>query len=185
MNGNCHFIYGAAWGSMAALNLDKLNAYLPNITNTPETACLFVLGGLIGGIFPDMDNPTSHMGKLSVPVSTFIATIGGFMGKKGAYHRGIMHDPLIYAVGLLLSYLYFPPLLGFFVGCMSHVFLDMFNPVGVPFMLGAKHLHMAKIKSGSKESVLLTWVLVVIVLVAGFTVKFGFPTETVNKLYGY
>lgn len=184
MNGNCHFIYGASVGASLTLNLDAIAVYMPNITNTPETATLFVLGGIMGGIFPDIDNPTSFMGKLSVPLSTFIATIGGFMGKKGKFHRGILHDPLMYAVGLVACYFFFPPLVGFFLGCLSHLFLDMFNPVGVPFMLGARHLHIAKIKSGSRESILLTWVLVGLTLMAGIVLKFGLPVDIPTTKFG-
>ena len=71
MNGNCHFVYGAAVGSMLALNLDKISTAI-HINNSAETATLLVLGGLIGGIFPDIDNPSSYMGKLSSPVSKFL-----------------------------------------------------------------------------------------------------------------
>ena len=69
MNGNCHFVFGASIGTMLAVNMDKIEASLPHLSNTPETATLFILGGLIGGIFPDIDNPSSYMGKLTVPVS--------------------------------------------------------------------------------------------------------------------
>ena len=177
MNGNCHFIYGAAIGSMCALNINLINTYLPNITATYETGTLFVLGGVIGGIFPDIDNPKSHMGKLSSPVSSFIGMISGLFGKKGQHHRGILHDPIVYILGLVLSYLYFSPLVGFFLGCISHIFLDLFNPAGVPFMLGAKHLHLGKIASGSKESVLFTWFNVAFVLAMGVFLKLGLFTN--------
>jgi membrane-bound metal-dependent hydrolase YbcI (DUF457 family) len=59
------------------------------------------------------------------------------------------------------------PLTGLFIGCLTHVFLDMFNPAGVPFMLGTKHLHLGKIYSGSKESVIFTWINVVLTLCIG------------------
>lgn len=173
MNGNCHFVFGAAVGAMCVLNLALINANLPNIAPTPETATLFVLGGITGGIFPDIDNSDSHIGKLSVPVSTCITAVGGLFGKKGQHHRGILHDPIVYILGLVLSYLYFSPLVGFFIGCISHIFLDLFNPAGVPFLFGVKHLHLGKIKSGSRESVLFTWVSVFLVLAAGFALRFG------------
>lgn len=172
MNGNCHFIYGATLGSMITLNIAKISEVLPNVTNTPETAALFVLGGLIGGIFPDIDNPNSYMGKLSVPVSKVIGKIGEAFGKKGSNHRGILHDPAVYIIGLVLSYLYFPPTVGFFIGCLSHLFLDMFNPAGIPFLFGLSWLRAAKIKSGSKESVIFTWVNVAMVIVLGIYLKF-------------
>ena len=171
MDGNCHFIYGAAVGSALAMNLDKISTVLPNITNTPETITLFVLGGLIGGIFPDIDNPSSHMGKLSAPISTVIGTINKKLGKIGANHRGILHDPLIYLVGLVLSYFFLPALVGLFIGCLSHLFLDMFNPKGIPVFI-FKKVSIAHIDSGSSASVLFTWALVVISITLGFIFKF-------------
>ena len=48
MNGNCHFVYGAAVGSMVALNLNTISTILPNISNNNDTITLFILGGLIG-----------------------------------------------------------------------------------------------------------------------------------------
>lgn len=170
MNGNCHFIYGATVGSMVALNLDKVATILPHITNTPETATLFVLGGLIGGIFPDIDNPSSYMGKLSAPVSTIIGAINRKLGKTGANHRGILHDPLIYFIGALISYIYLPSLIGFFVGCLSHLFLDMFNPKGIPFFIFRK-VSLGKFDSGEIGSIVFTWICVILSLVLGIMIK--------------
>lgn len=170
MNGNCHFIYGATVGSMVALNLDKVATILPHITNTPETATLFVLGGLIGGIFPDIDNPSSYMGKLSAPVSTIIGVINRKLGKTGANHRGILHDPLIYFIGALISYIYLPSLIGFFVGCLSHLFLDMFNPKGIPFFIFRK-VSLGKFDSGEIGSIVFTWICVILSLVLGIMIK--------------
>ena len=81
MNGNCHFLYGAAVGTAIAVNLNHIVTILPNVTATPETATLLIMGGLIGGIFPDIDNPSSHMGQLSAPVSTVIGAINNKVGK--------------------------------------------------------------------------------------------------------
>lgn len=171
MNGNCHFVYGASVGTAGAMSLEVLHQHLPNITTTPETATLFVLGGLIGGIFPDIDNPTSHVGKLTVPISTWIGGIGKAFGKSEERHRGVFHDAALYIAGLLLSYFFFPPLIGFFVGCLSHIYLDLFNPSGVPFLFGVKHLHLGKIPSGSKASIIFTWVNALLVLLLGITVQ--------------
>lgn len=166
MNGNCHFMYGATVGSMVALNLDRIVTTFPNITDTPETATLFVLGGLVGGIFPDIDNPTSHIGKLSAPISTVIGKINHLLGKVGANHRGILHDPIIYIAAAILSYMFFPPLIGFIIGCISHLFLDMFNPKGIPFFL-FKKVSIAKINSGETGSIVFTWVCIALTLIAG------------------
>ena len=167
MDGNCHFIFGASLGSALAMNLDKITISFSQITNTSETLTLFILGGLIGGIFPDIDNPKSHMGKLSIPISSIIGKISESCGKKGVHHRGILHDPVVYIMGLVFSYLFFPPLIGFFIGCLSHLYLDMFNPVGIPFMFNTIRIHMGKLKSGSKESIIFTWINVFLVVGIG------------------
>lgn len=169
MNGNCHFIYGAAVGSMLALNLDKISTAV-NISNSAETATLFVLGGLVGGIFPDIDNPSSYMGRLSTPVSSAIGLINKKLGKVGANHRGILHDPIVYILGLFLSYFFFSPLLGFFIGCLSHIFLDMFNPKGVPCLF-LHRIRLGKFESGDPSSVIFTWVCVILCIGVGILIK--------------
>ena len=170
MNGNCHFIFGAAVGSALVLNLGAVSAAIPQITNTPETATLLILGGVIGGIFPDIDNESSYMGKLSAPVSTIIGSVNKLFGKVGSNHRGILHDPIIYLVALVLSFLFFPPLIGFIIGCLSHLFLDLFNPKGIPVAV-FKRVHLANFKSGSIESVVFTWVCVVLLIGIGIFTK--------------
>ncbi len=169
MNGNCHFVFGASLGTAFALNVDKLETVLPNLTNSPETATLFVLGGLIGGIFPDIDNPVSYIGKLTVPVSSVIGKFGEMTGKTGPMHRGILHEPLVYITGLILSYIFCPSLVGLFLGCISHLYLDMFTPAGIPVLFGLSHLRLAKIKSGSQASVVFTWLNVITVILLGIT----------------
>lgn len=172
MNGNCHFVYGASVGSAVTMNLDKIATIIPNITNTPETATLFILGGLLGGIFPDIDNPGSHMGQLSAPVSTVIGAINKKLGKVGSNHRGILHDPITYLIGLVLCYFFFSPMIGFFIGCLSHLFLDLFNPKGIPFFL-FRRVSIGKFDSGSTGSVVLTWAFVFLAVAIGCVVKFA------------
>ena len=170
MNGNCHFIYGAAVGSALALNLDKISS-ITSINNSPETATLFILGGLVGGIFPDIDNPNSYMGHLSAPISTIIGEINEKLGKVGSNHRGILHDPIVYLIGLVLSYFFFSPLIGLFIGCLSHIFLDMFNPKGVPCLF-VHRIRLGNFNSVDFGSVLFTWVCVFIVVGLGLMAKF-------------
>ena len=172
MNGNCHFVFGTAAGTAIAMNLHTIHQYLPEISGSSEMQTLFILGGVIGGIFPDIDNPASYMGKLAVPVSTWIGQVSELFGKTEAKHRGILHDPAVYLAGLVLSYLYCPAWCGFFVGCLSHLFLDMFNPSGVPFLFGVKHLHLGKFVSGSKESIIFTWLCTAVVFLTGCFIKY-------------
>ncbi|MDE6035625.1 MAG: metal-dependent hydrolase [Ruminococcus sp.] len=169
MNGNCHFVFGASLGVAFAMNTDKLEKILPNLTDSPETATLFVLGGLIGGIFPDIDNPVSYIGKLTVPVSTVIGKFSGLSGKTGANHRGILHEPAVYITCLILSYFFSPSLVGLFLGCISHLYLDMFTPAGIPFFKN-KRIRLAKMKSGSQESINFTWFNVIVVILLGILI---------------
>lgn len=99
MNGNCHFIFGATVSTMVAINLEKLSVVLPNITCSPETTSLLILGGILGGVMPDMDNPKSYIGRLSRPISTYIGKLGGLFGKKENIIVESFTTPLfIYAV---------------------------------------------------------------------------------------
>lgn len=171
MNGNCHFVFGAACGTAIALNLDKIATVIP-VQPSPEMYTLFILGGLVGGILPDIDNPNSYIGKLTVPVSTGIGAVQEAFGKTGSRHRGLLHDPIVYLIGLWLSFTYFPALLGLFVGCLTHLFLDMFNPSGIPFLFGLKHIHLGRIYSGSIGSVIFTWIWTAVVVVTGIFIHY-------------
>ena len=171
MNGNCHFVFGAAVASAAVMNLDKLSEMFPQVSCDSTTATLLIMGGLLGSITPDIDNPTSHMGRLSYPVSKWISNIGALTGKEMMHHRGILHDLGLYLLALGLCYFYFQPLCGFFLGCVSHTFLDLFNPAGVPVF--GRHLRLAKIKSGSKASIILTWICVGAALILGGCIRAG------------
>ncbi|MDE5582078.1 MAG: metal-dependent hydrolase [Ruminococcus sp.] len=170
MNGNCHFVFGASLGTALAMNMDKIETAFPKITSCPETATLFILGGLIGGIFPDIDNPSSYMGKLTVPVSSVIGGFGKISGKTGPMHRGILHDPVVYITGLIISYMICPSLVGIFMGCLSHLYLDMFTPAGIPVLLGKKHFRLAKITSGSSQSIIFTWLNVILAVSVGLVI---------------
>ena len=167
MNGTCHLAFGTAVGTALALNLGAITPLLPNITNSKEMGTLLILGGIVGSLLPDIDNPSSYVGKLCAPVSRIFGKVHKLKGKEEWQHRGIMHDGAIYLAGLILSYFYFTPLIGLFLGCLSHLFLDMFNPAGISFMFSVKHLRLGKIKSGEKGAVIFTALCTAFVLIAG------------------
>lgn len=160
MNGNCHFVFGAsvALSSALMLRLDSTNA------------CLLISNCLIGSIFPDIDNPRSNMGQLTAPISTVIGKIGKSMGKVGSKHRGVFHDPALYMLGFAVSYFFCRPLIGFFIGAFTHLFLDAFNPAGIR-LLGVKYINFAKFPSSSNVAKNFTYTLTVIVLLAGILCK--------------
>lgn len=179
MQGNCHLMLGASVGAMCALNLELLNSLLPNISTTYEAGTLIVMGSLIGSVIPDIDNASSYIAKLTFPLGTPFTAAQKLMRKEKWEHRGIMHDGFIYLVGIVLSYFYFTPLLGFFLGALTHILLDMFNPAGIPFCFGVKRLRLAKIPSGSKEGIRVSALLTALVLVAGVTIYLKIPLPTI------
>lgn len=171
MNGNCHFIFGACVGVTTVL-LTNQGVDLGSAT---------IMGSLLGSVFPDIDNPKSHFGALTVPVSTVIGKIGSAFGKKGSHHRGIFHDPFFYIVGLVLTLKFAPYLSGLFVGALSHIFLDMFNPSGIR-VLGVKFIRLAKLPSGSYGANILSYVLSFVILAFGIFSKYYGLVEKISYI---
>ena len=157
MTGNCHLLFGTAVGAAVCMGLKADPAECVTIMST----CI------IGSVFPDIDNPTSHVGGLTVPFSTVIGKISEAFGKTGARHRGIFHDLLVYLVGLYFAFRYFNPVFGFFIGALSHLFLDMFNPSGVPFLFGLLKVRLARVVSGSTAGTILSVLLSVMAVGTG------------------
>lgn len=81
------------------------------LTGNLETATL--VGMALGSVLPDIDSPKSLVGKY-VPVIPQILP-----------HRTITHSGMVCALLWMLC-----PAVGF--GAAIHLFLDMFNPEGVP-----------------------------------------------------
>lgn len=173
MNGNCHFMFSATVTGMVVLNLEKVNMILPNVPIDSEMGALLIMGGLIGGVFPDIDNPKSHFGQLCKPISSVIGEIGKLFGKTGSHHRGIFHDFSVYLAGLILSYFFAPFLVGFFLGALSHLFLDMFNPAGIPVLFGVRQIHLGRISADSTGAVVLTYMFISLFLATGIILKFA------------
>lgn len=132
-----------------------------------NTATLLISTAMIGSIFPDIDNPTSHFGRLTKPVSDFVALFSG----KGSHHRGILHSVAFGISGLLLSYFFFKPLIGLFIGILSHLLLDSFNPAGIPIFVGKKRLHLGKVPCESPFCTLITVLVFIIVLAVGMILR--------------
>ncbi len=161
MNGNCHLIFGTAVGTAVCMGL-----------KADITECTLIMSTcIIGSVFPDIDNPNSHIGGLTVPISTVIGKVSELFGKTGSRHRGIFHDLFIYLLGFYLSFMYFRPVLGFCIGTLSHLFLDMFNPSGIPFFFGMLRIRIARIISGSTASIIISFILSVIAIGFGIYLK--------------
>lgn len=172
MNGNCHNLFSLTVGAMLAINIDKISSVLPNIENTTNAAMLFVIGGAVGGVLPDMDCSTSYIAKMTKPFSTVICKIERFFDKSVKDHRGILHDPAFQIACLVLSYFFSPALVGVFVGCLTHIFLDMYNPLGVPLLFGVKQLHLGHIYANSKQATKFTALCIAVTLVLGYAIRY-------------
>lgn len=120
-----------AAGGAAALALSNF------LDAQAEQTVLFLAGGVLGGMLPDIDHPASAFGRRVWPVSMVISEIFG--------HRGITHSLIAVAVisfvaGYSVSVLDWHPgysvpfILGLSIGYMSHLFCDWMTNTGVPLL---------------------------------------------------
>ncbi|HSX28427.1 MAG TPA: metal-dependent hydrolase [Candidatus Saccharimonadales bacterium] len=128
--------------AITALGVIFLLRPIQNITLA--TAILAVFANLIGGITPDIDQPTAPFWR-NLPVG---GTIGRIFDKLLGGHRFITHSLLGlalfgYLVHLLLHFLH--PIMGsidsglvwwaFMIGMVSHLIMDTLTKEGVPWLL--------------------------------------------------
>lgn len=85
----------------------------------------FCLLLLFGSLFPDIDKSSSMLGRRFVPVSWFFR------------HRGFFHS--FYALSLFSVMVYalsgYYLALAFFIGFLSHIFLDLFTKRGISLFM--------------------------------------------------
>ena len=116
----------------------------PERTVTLATAVAAVLANQIGGITPDIDQPTAPLWR-NLPIAR---VFGRFAGKMMGGHRHITHS----IIGVLLFgfvsrwfLLFIHPLVpkmdvelvwwAYIIGIISHLIMDMFTKEGVPILL--------------------------------------------------
>lgn len=142
-------------------------------TDTIGSVIIFI-GALVGCIFPDIDNRHSRISR-KMPITALVVSvcqciiriITSFLPKKQkryikslAGHRGITHSlvgsmvlpAIVILIGLLIKlktgYILLASL-GIFVGCLSHLILDMLSggvPLFMPF--STERSVIAEIKTG-------------------------------------
>ena len=99
----------------------------------------------IMALFPDIDKPSSTIGR-RVPFFSIPASIAG--------HRTIFHAPTPYIALYLFLLFHFPSCFYWatagLLGILSHLFLDMLNPAGIPllFPFTTKRYRIAGFRSG-------------------------------------
>jgi inner membrane protein len=118
---------------------------LPPLT-TPAVFGSFV-SAMIGSALPDIDQPTSTVGKTLPVVSRLMCGAFG--------HRGFCHSALFLALFYWLVAAVLPSMKFYAfmlcLGAASHLFFDMFNRPGVPLLWPFKiRFRLAKIKTESK-----------------------------------
>jgi inner membrane protein len=109
-----------------------------------STVILAILANLIGGITPDIDQPTAPFWR-NLPVGKYF---GRIFGRILGGHRFLTHSLLGMAIIGYLLYLllgFFHPIMGsvnidivwwaFMIGIFSHLVIDTFNKEGVPWLL--------------------------------------------------
>lgn len=135
MTGKTHLLGGVLAGVCASTYM----GYSDQLLNV---IALMTVGG-VGGLFPDIDTPTSKMGSKVKPLSWALSKTVG--------HRGMFHAPLLYVVLGVVLWRMEPIIrvlgLVFLAGCMSHLILDAMNVQGIPILWPVKsRLSLMQIK---------------------------------------
>jgi inner membrane protein len=111
---------------------------------TLATAIIAIFANLIGGITPDIDQPTAPLWK-NLPVGHFFGTI---FDKMAGGHRFLTHSILgmiIFGLGSRWLLIFLHPIMhnvdislvwwSFMIGMLSHLIMDTFTKEGVPWLL--------------------------------------------------
>jgi inner membrane protein len=134
---------------LAAISvLGAVVLFEPARTITLSTALVAILANQIGGILPDIDQPTAPLWK-NLPEGKWF---GKLFDKSLGGHRFLTHSIIGAAIfaglaRLLLNFLH--PVLGqvntglvwwaFAIGLISHLIMDSFTKEGVPWLLPWRH----------------------------------------------
>lgn len=115
---------------------------------------IFMGGATLGSLFPDIDHRGSYLGRR--------AKVASFFASMLFEHRGATHAPITAGIMTFLMYLLgglfiAPPLLklwfiGFYIGILSHILLDMLTKGGVPILypISKRKFSLTNMKTGSK-----------------------------------
>lgn len=117
---------------------------LPPQSLSLATLIIAVLANLLGGITPDIDQPTAPLWR-NLPIGSFF---GRIFGKLLGGHRFFTHSIIGVAVIAYLAHLlllFLQPIMGsvnidvvwwaFVIGILSHLVMDTFTKEGVPWLL--------------------------------------------------
>ena len=174
MEGRKHIVLGISAGLMASAGIYKLDPSLA----TPALVAASVFGSTIGSVLPDLDSDRSSVSSLAY-ISVPIGFISNFINEiiSSPNHRGFMHDITFWAlvVGLCYKFLplgWFVSMCGLFVGVISHLVADAFNPSGVRILL-FKSVRILGVSYNSLGEYAIWVILNVLCLAAASSLRFG------------
>ncbi|WP_051201848.1 metal-dependent hydrolase [Ferrimonas senticii] len=161
MNGRHHAAIAiASWVAAAP--------YLPGDLAAPFAGPLGYAGGLLlcwlGGLLPDLDTPTSKMGRCLPGLSHAVHWL---FGHRGFTHSLLLPLSVVIAFELLQQPLPLSWLLPLAIGWSSHIIADMFTPAGVPVLLPVVVKFKLPLASNDLYERGITGVLVVLLLSVG------------------
>lgn len=174
MLGREHAVFGLT--TSAAVSV----AYFAPEFFVPTVAC-----GFLGALLPDIDLPTSTIGKITYPIAWLINKFFG--------HRTITHDPILWIpIGIFLLWkFHYAWVAGLVIGYWGHLFLDSFTAGGIPILWilrkYKKGFHLLPYKwkiyasslSAKVISILLSMVISALILFVGMVSK----TANINKIF--
>jgi inner membrane protein len=189
MTGRTHDLASiTALGFVAVLN--------GNTSMSLQTVIAAVFANLVGGILPDIDQPTAPFWR-NLPIGSFF---GKIFGKMSGGHRFLTHSILgVVGVGYLahLFLLFVHPIVqsidiglvwrAFMIGVVSHISMDMFTKEGVPLFLpipiklGLPPIRKLRITTGK---ILETWVFFPALILLNLVFYTVFSAETIAILRG-
>lgn len=169
MNYKTHLVGGLFVGLVGIKALNTVGVDLGSSINE----AIFISTSVIGSLLPDIDHKGSYIGRRAKITSSLISSL--------FEHRGATHSPIIITSFMFILNLLFSKFvasgpivtivfLGFYVGMMSHVLLDMVTKGGVPLLLpiSKKKFSLTNIKTGSLGEQLIMTGLVLVSLVMMF-----------------
>lgn len=174
MNNKTHKVGGICSGIITSTLLFSNNMGVEGLISS----ALIVSGATIGSIAPDIDHPQSKVGRkfLIKPISIFINKVFG--------HRTITHSlimSLFMSIALvastslfsgLIGFIYTNLIIGFCVGWISHLILDIITIEGIPiyYPFIKKKYNIFKFKTNKDEEL----VSMIVILFTGILMMLYF-----------
>ena len=158
--------------------LSAVVVFLAPQTVTLSTVLLALLANQLGGIAPDIDQPTAPLWR-NLPVTHIF---GRLFSRLSGGHRFISHSLIgvvLFGMAARFLLMFFQPIMpsvnielvwwAFMVGLASHLFMDLFTKEGVPLLLpltikfGILPIKHLRITTGKKMELLVVFPGLVII----------------------